>query len=89
MAFVDSKRILVLEKNIGLVRLISDGVLQQQPALKLPIDIKWERGSRYCITTITSLLSSFAFLWNPITVLMAQTMSSSETESTNTNGMGI
>ncbi|MFZ0896441.1 MAG: PQQ-dependent sugar dehydrogenase [Candidatus Nitrosopolaris sp.] len=44
MAFVDDNKILVLEKNTGLVRLISDGVLQKLPVLKLPVDTKGERG---------------------------------------------
>jgi aldose sugar dehydrogenase len=44
MAFVDDNKILVLEKNTGLVRLISDGVLQSLPVLKLPVDINGERG---------------------------------------------
>ncbi len=44
MAFVDESKILVLEKNTGLVRLISDGVLQNKPVLRLPIDNKAERG---------------------------------------------
>jgi aldose sugar dehydrogenase len=44
MAFVDDSKILVLEKNTGLVRLISDGVLQKQSVLKLHVDNKGERG---------------------------------------------
>src|SRR6266568_5759952 len=44
MTFVDDNKILVLEKNTGLVRLISDGVLQDKPVLRLPIDNKAERG---------------------------------------------
>ncbi len=44
MAFIDDNNILVLEKNSGLVRLISGGVLQNKPVLKLPIDNKAERG---------------------------------------------
>lgn len=38
MAFIDSQNILVLEKNSGEVRLISNGVLQDEPILKLEID---------------------------------------------------
>ncbi|MGB7955925.1 MAG: PQQ-dependent sugar dehydrogenase [Candidatus Nitrosopolaris sp.] len=37
MSFVDDNKILLLEKNTGLVRLISDGVLQNKPVLKLPL----------------------------------------------------
>jgi len=44
MAFINDDNILVLEKNSGLVRLISGGVLQNKPVLKLPIDNKAERG---------------------------------------------
>jgi len=38
MAFVDSQNILVLEKNSGEVRLVSDGELKAEPILKLDID---------------------------------------------------
>ena len=44
MAFIDGNNTLILEKNSGLVRLISGGVLQSKPVLKLPIDNKAERG---------------------------------------------
>jgi aldose sugar dehydrogenase len=44
ISFVDDDKILVLEKNTGLVRLISDGVLQEKPVLKLAVDTKAERG---------------------------------------------
>jgi aldose sugar dehydrogenase len=38
MAFIDGNNILVLEKNSGEVRLVSDGILQEQPVLKLDVD---------------------------------------------------
>jgi aldose sugar dehydrogenase len=38
MAFIDNNNILVLEKNSGQVRLISNGILQEQPVLKLDVD---------------------------------------------------
>jgi hypothetical protein len=38
MAFLDENRILVLEKNSGNVLLVSNGVLQKQPVLKLHVD---------------------------------------------------
>lgn len=38
MAFVDNDNILVLEKNTGEVRLVSNGILQQDPILKLEVD---------------------------------------------------
>ena len=38
MAFVDNNTILVLEKNSGEVRLVSNGILQEEPVLKLEVD---------------------------------------------------
>src|ERR687896_949071 len=43
MAFVDNNNILVLERS-GKVRLISNGILRDQPVLTLPVDIEGERG---------------------------------------------
>src|ERR1051325_9803158 len=43
MAFVDDSNILVLEKA-GQVRLITNGVLQKQPVLTVPVDNTSERG---------------------------------------------
>ena len=43
MAFLDSNNILVLEKD-GLVRLVSNGQLQPQPILEIPVDSQSERG---------------------------------------------
>ena len=43
MAFLDSNNIMVLEKD-GLVRLISNGQLQSQPVLEIPVDSQSERG---------------------------------------------
>jgi glucose/arabinose dehydrogenase len=43
MAFVDNNNILVLEKD-GLVRLVSNGVLQAKPVLQLSVDTLSERG---------------------------------------------
>ena len=43
MAFLDNDNILVLEKD-GLVRLISNGQLQPQPVLEIPVDSQSERG---------------------------------------------
>ncbi len=43
MAFLDSNSILVLEKE-GSVRLISNGQLQPQPVLEIPVDSQSERG---------------------------------------------
>ncbi len=43
MAFMDSNNILVLEKT-GSVRLISNGIFQEQPVLNVPVDTESERG---------------------------------------------
>jgi glucose/arabinose dehydrogenase len=43
MAFLDGNNILVLEKE-GNVRLISNGVLQEEPLLQIPVDKTGERG---------------------------------------------
>lgn len=45
MDFIDNNNILVLEKDKGIVRLVSlNGTLSQEPALKLNVDTKGERG---------------------------------------------
>jgi aldose sugar dehydrogenase len=43
MAFLDGNNILVLEKE-GNVRLISNGILQEQPVLRIPANTESERG---------------------------------------------
>src|SRR5919107_3684934 len=43
MAFVDNNSILVLERS-GKVRLISNGILRDQPVLSLPVNTEGERG---------------------------------------------
>jgi glucose/arabinose dehydrogenase len=43
MAFVDGGNLLVLEKA-GQVRLVSNGILQKQPVLTVPVDNLSERG---------------------------------------------
>jgi aldose sugar dehydrogenase len=43
MAFIDSKNLIVLEKN-GHIRLVSDGILQKTPVLTEPVDNASERG---------------------------------------------
>jgi glucose/arabinose dehydrogenase len=43
MTFIDDSNILVLEKT-GSVRLISNGILQEQPVLNVPVDTESERG---------------------------------------------
>ena len=43
MAFLDSNNIMVLEKD-GHVRLVSNGQLQPQPVLEIPVDSQSERG---------------------------------------------
>jgi glucose/arabinose dehydrogenase len=44
MAFIDDNNILVLEKELGTVRLVSNGILQEEPVLKVNVDGKNERG---------------------------------------------
>ncbi|HEX7141616.1 MAG TPA: PQQ-dependent sugar dehydrogenase [Nitrososphaeraceae archaeon] len=44
MAFIDNNNILVLEKEKGTVRLISNGILQEQPVLKVDVASNSERG---------------------------------------------
>jgi aldose sugar dehydrogenase len=43
MVFVDDSNILVLEKE-GSVRLVSNGILQEQPVLQVPVNAENERG---------------------------------------------
>ena len=44
MAFIDNNNILVLEKEDGTVRLVSNGILQEQPILKVDVNSDSERG---------------------------------------------
>jgi aldose sugar dehydrogenase len=44
MAFIDDNNILVLEKELGTVRLISNGILQEEPVLEVDVNSKSERG---------------------------------------------
>jgi glucose/arabinose dehydrogenase len=44
MDFLDNNHILVLEKGTGAVRLISDGILQERPVLKVSVNSTGERG---------------------------------------------
>jgi glucose/arabinose dehydrogenase len=44
MAFIDNNNILVLEKEEGTVRLISNGILQEDPVLEVNVNSKSERG---------------------------------------------
>lgn len=50
MAFIDSSNLLILEKE-GQVRLVSNGILQKQPVLKLAVDAVVERGLLGIATT--------------------------------------
>jgi glucose/arabinose dehydrogenase len=43
MAYLDDNNILVLEKE-GSIRLVSNGILQQQPVLQVPVNTESERG---------------------------------------------
>jgi glucose/arabinose dehydrogenase len=44
MTFIDNNNILVLEKNEGTVRLVSNGILQEEPVLEVDVNTKAERG---------------------------------------------
>ena len=44
MAFLDDNHILVLQKDNGRVLLISNGTLQKNPILQVPVDSTSERG---------------------------------------------
>jgi len=44
MAFIDNNNILVLEKEKGTVRLVSNGILQEEPVLKVNVNSISERG---------------------------------------------
>src|SRR5215218_8644675 len=44
MAFIDNNNILVLEKEKGTVRLVSNGILQEEPVLKVDVNSRSERG---------------------------------------------
>ena len=44
MAFIDNNNILVLEKEEGTVRLISNGILQEKPVLEVDVNSISERG---------------------------------------------
>ena len=44
MAFIDNNNILVLEKEKGTVRLISNGILQEEPVLEVDVNSMGERG---------------------------------------------
>ncbi|HET7642289.1 MAG TPA: PQQ-dependent sugar dehydrogenase [Nitrososphaeraceae archaeon] len=44
MAFIDNNNILVLEKEKGTVRLVSNGILQEDPVLEVNVNSRNERG---------------------------------------------
>jgi aldose sugar dehydrogenase len=44
MAFIDNNNILVLEKDEGTVRLVSNGSMQEEPVLEVDVNTKAERG---------------------------------------------
>ena len=61
IAFIDSKNILVLEKNTGNVRLISNGVLQPNSILTVSVNGANERGL-LGVATLTNI-KTFVFLY--------------------------
>jgi glucose/arabinose dehydrogenase len=44
MAFLDNQGIVITQKDNGMVRLVSNGILQQQPILQVPVLNNSERG---------------------------------------------
>jgi aldose sugar dehydrogenase len=44
MAFIDNNNILVLEKELGTVRLVSNDILQEEPVMKVDVNSMSERG---------------------------------------------
>lgn len=57
MAFIDNNKLLVLERS-GSVRLISDGILHDQPVLTVPVDTDRERGLLGITTVSDSTLGN-------------------------------
>jgi len=43
MAFIDNNNILVLEKEKGTIRLVSNGILQEDPVLQVDVNSRSER----------------------------------------------
>lgn len=58
MAFIDNNKLLVLERS-GSVRLISDGILHDQPVLTVPVDTDGERGLLGIATASDSTLGNY------------------------------
>lgn len=64
MTFIDSKNILVLEKNTGKARLISNGVLRPSPVLYFSVNTDSERGLLGAATyKSTDSSKTFVFLY--------------------------
>jgi glucose/arabinose dehydrogenase len=67
MAFIDSKNILVLEKNTGKVRFISNNILKSNPVLTVPVNTDSERGllgiATFTTTTPGGNTKIFVFLY--------------------------
>ncbi len=62
MAFVDNNNMLVLERE-GKVRLISDGILHEEPVLTVPVNTEGERGLLGIAALIRDQNSDFVFLY--------------------------
>src|SRR5918994_1617655 len=58
MAFIDNNELLVLERT-GSVRLISDGILPDQPVLTVPVDTEGERVLHGMATASDSNLGNY------------------------------
>lgn len=81
MAFIGSNDFLVLEKNLGRVRRVIDGVLQSQPVLDVAVDNTGERG-------LLGIASHPGFVTNNF-VYLCYTESSTGNDSTSVDPLGI
>jgi glucose/arabinose dehydrogenase len=70
MAFLDSDDIIITQKDNGIVRLVSNGVLQPQPLLQVPVLNNSERGllgvAIANITTDSSTKTVFLYYTEPV-----------------------
>ena len=85
MAFVDNSHILVLQKNDGTVHLISNGILQQQPVLTVPVNNKNERGLLGIVILKNNFFSSSG--GNAVTSINANNTNLSNEKKSSTTSM--
>jgi glucose/arabinose dehydrogenase len=63
MAFLDEHRILVLEKDMGTVRMIIDGKLQPKPLLHVAVANNGEEGMLGIATSVENTTTNYVFLY--------------------------